>query len=60
MILCTTFLNESDHIKNLKLITRAMDFGIPNIEIFLYKNKIWCTVGIIKIWCNLRINIQLC
>ena len=42
------FLNESGHIKTLKIITRTKDFGIPTIEIFLNKNIFWCTVGMIE------------
>ena len=34
------FINESGHIKNLKIITKTVDFGIPTIEIFLNKKYI--------------------
>ena len=37
MLIVTAFINDSDHIKTLKIIMRTVDFGIPNIEIFLSK-----------------------
>ena len=39
MICGPAFINKSGHIKNLKIITRTVDFGIPNLEIFFNKNN---------------------
>ena len=47
MLICNVFINEGGHIKNLKIITRAVYFGIPTLEIFLNKKRLRRTVGII-------------
>ena len=59
MLLGPALLNESGHIKTLKIITRTLDVGIPNLEIFLNKKIFLRTVGIIEILLNLRMNIHI-
>ena len=45
--------------KNLKMITRTVDFGIPNLKIFLSKKIILRTVGIIENLFNIHIYIRI-
>ena len=52
------FINDSAHIKDLKIITGTVDFGIPTIEIFLNKKLFWRTVGVIETFQNIHINIR--
>ena len=37
MLIGPAFINESGHIKTLKITTRTVNFGIPTLEIFLNK-----------------------
>ena len=57
MLIGSALLNESGHIKTLKIITRTVDFGIPTLKIFLNKKIFLRIVGIIEILYNLHINI---
>ena len=52
------FLNESGHIKNMKIIMKTVDFGIPTIKFFLSIKIFLRAVGIIEILRNLHINTQ--
>ena len=52
------FINESIHIKNLKIFTRNVDFGIPTLEIFLSKKMFLRTLGVIEYFQNIHFNIR--
>ena len=57
MLIDPTFINESGHIKTLKIITRTVDFWIPTIKIFLNKKIFWRRLGIMGFFHNLHNNI---
>ena len=50
MLLGPAFLNDSGHIKTMKIITRNVGFRIPTLEIFLNKKRFLRTVGIIGVF----------
>ena len=59
MFIGTALFNEIVHIKTLKIITRTMDSGIPNIEIFFNKKICFRTVCIKEFLRNIHMNIQI-
>ena len=50
-------MNESSEIKNLKIMTRNVGFGMPTVEISLSKKLYWRTASILKSFINFIIKL---